>query len=57
MYSEQCGGYAYWCQGVEGQLNSFITNLHDKKVRIVYIKLNWTKQVLNSGVVSIAAID
>ena len=38
-------------------MNSFITNLHDKKVRIVYIKLNWTKQVLNSGVVSVAAID
>jgi len=33
------------------------TYLHNKKVRIINIKLNWSKQVLYSGVVSIASID
>ena len=31
--------------------------LHDKKMRIVNIKLDWAEQVLDSGVVSIASID
>ena len=31
--------------------------LHDKKMRIVNIKLDWAEQVLDSGVVGIASID
>ena len=31
--------------------------LHDKKMRIVNIKLDWAEQVLDSGVVGIASTD
>ena len=44
------------CSMMKVSRESF-TYLHNEKVRIVDIQLNWTKQVLNSSVVCIASID
>lgn len=47
-------GFKLWTINYKYLCNS---PLHDEKMRVIYIQLNWSKEVLNSIVLNIRAIN